>query len=87
MILVALTPADSVPVVTQAELRNVTDAKEETLRQWDRRLESIFNDYQTHPERIRSLRVTMEERLLLAFAGLINQLRQEDLGIQRYVWR
>lgn len=87
MLLVALTPADSVPVVTQADLRDVTDAKVEALRQWDRRLESIFSDYQTHPERIRSLRVNMEERLLLAFAGLINELRQEDLGIQRYVWR
>jgi hypothetical protein len=29
----------------------------------------------------------MEERLLRAFAGLINQLRQEDLGIEQYVWR
>lgn len=29
----------------------------------------------------------MEESLLRAFAGLINQLRQEDLGIESYVWR
>lgn len=29
----------------------------------------------------------MEERLLRAFAGLINQLRQEDLGIEQYIWR
>jgi hypothetical protein len=29
----------------------------------------------------------MEERLLRAFAGLINQLRQQDLGIERYIWR
>jgi len=29
----------------------------------------------------------MEERLLRAFAGLINQLRQEDLGIVQYIWR
>ena len=29
----------------------------------------------------------MEDRLLRAFAGLINQLRQQDLGIERYIWR
>ncbi len=29
----------------------------------------------------------MEERLLRAFAGLINQLRQEDLGIEQYTLR
>jgi hypothetical protein len=29
----------------------------------------------------------MEERLVRAFAGLINQLRQQDLGIKRYIWR
>lgn len=29
----------------------------------------------------------MEERLLRAFAGLINRLRQEGLGIEGYVWR
>ena len=29
----------------------------------------------------------MEESLLRAFAGLINQLRQEDLGIEQYIWR
>ena len=29
----------------------------------------------------------MEERVVRAFAGLINQLRQEDLGIEQYIWR
>jgi hypothetical protein len=29
----------------------------------------------------------MEDRLFRAFAGLINQLRQQDLGIERYIWR
>lgn len=42
--------------------------------------------YQNHPKRIRLLRANMEDRTVLAFAGLINQLRQEDLGIERYVW-
>lgn len=87
MLLNALTPPDTVPWVTEADLRDVSDAKEEALRQWDARLAAIFDEYQTHPQRLRPLRTGMEERLLRAFAGLINQLRQQDLGIERYIWR
>lgn len=83
----ALTPPDTVPTVTEADLRDVSDAKAEALTGWNARLESIFNQYQNHQQRLRPLRTAMEERLLRAFAGLINQLRQEDLGIERYVWR
>ena len=87
MLLNALTPPDTVPNLTEADLRDVSDAKEEALNAWDTRLENIFNEYQNHPQRLRPLRSAMEERLLRAFAGLINQLRQEDLGIERYTWR
>lgn len=87
MLLDALTPPDSVPVVSEADLRDVSDAKDETLSAWDARLESILGEYQTHPQRLRPLRAAMEERLVRAFAGLINQLRQEDLGIEQYIWR
>ena len=87
MLLTALTPPDSVPWVTEADLRDVTDAKEETLRQWDARLTAIFEEYENHPQRLRPLRAAMEDHLLRAFAGLINQLRQQDLGIERYIWR
>lgn len=80
MLLNALTPSDTVPWVTEADLRDVSDAKEEALRQWDARLTAIFEEYQTHPQRLRPLRAAMEERLLRAFAGLINQLRQQDRG-------
>lgn len=73
--------------MTEADLRDVSDAKEEALRQWDTRLAVIFEEYETHPQRMRPLRTAMEERLLRAFAGLINQLRQQDLGIERYIWR
>jgi hypothetical protein len=38
MLLNALTPPDTVPWVTEADLRDVSDAKEEALRQWDARL-------------------------------------------------
>ena len=83
----ALTPADTAPWVTEADLRDVSDAKEAVLREWDMRLTAIFEEYQSHPQRLRPLRTAMEERLLRAFAGLINQLRQQDLGIERYIWR
>lgn len=71
----------------EADLRDVSDAKEEALRQWDIRLTAIFEEYETHPQRLRPLRTAMEGRLLRAFAGFINQLRQQDLGIERYIWR
>lgn len=87
MLLNALTPPDTVPAVTESDLRDVTDAKDEILDHWSVRLEGIFNEYQTHPQRSRPLRVAMEERLLRAFAGLINQLRSEALGIERCIWR
>ncbi|MCA3642475.1 MAG: hypothetical protein IOC63_11555 [Methylobacterium sp.] len=87
MLLNALTPQDTVPWVTEADLRDVSDAKEEALRQWDTRLTAIFEEYETHPQRLRPLRTATEERLLRAFAGLVNQLRQQDLGIERYIWR
>lgn len=87
MLLNALTLPDTVPWVTEADLRDVSDAKEEALRQWDARLTAIFEEYETHPQRLRPLRAAMEERLMRAFAGLINQLRQQDLGVERYIWR
>ncbi|MDD9720079.1 hypothetical protein PVW51_05215 [Sulfitobacter sp. PR48] len=87
LLLNALTPPDTVPTVTKADLRDVSDAKEEALDAWDLRLESIFSEYENHQQRLRPLRTAMEERLLRAFAGLINQLRQEDLGIVQYIWR
>lgn len=87
MLLNALTPPDTVPNLTGAELRNVAGAKEEALNAWDMRLESIFSEYQDHPRLHRPLRSAMEQRLLRASSGLINQLRQEDLGIERYTWR
>ena len=87
MLLNALTPPDTVAVVTETDLRDVSDAKDEALDAWDAHLESIFSEYRNHPQRLRPLRTTMEERLLRAFAGLINQLRQENLGIEQYIWR
>lgn len=87
MLLNALTPPDTVPTVSEADLRDVSDAKAEALDAWDAQLGIIFIDYQNHPQRLRPLRLAMEERLVRAFAGLINQLRQEDLGIEQYTWR
>ena len=87
LLLTALTPPDTVPWVTEADLREVSDAKDVALRQWEALLTAIQEAYQTHPQRLRPVQTAMEERLLRAFAGLINQLRQQDLGIERYIWR
>lgn len=87
MLLNTLTLPDTVPTVSESDVRNVSDAKAEALNAWDVCLESIFGEYQNHQQRLRPLRTAMEERLLRAFAGLINQLRQEDLGIVQYIWR
>lgn len=87
MLLNTLTPPDTVPTVSASDLRDVSDAKTEALNAWDARLGSIFSEHQNHPQQLRPLRMAMEERLLRAFAGLINQLRQEGLGIEQYIWR
>jgi SPP1 gp7 family putative phage head morphogenesis protein len=87
MLLNALTPPDTVPRVAEADLRDVSDATDEALRQWEARLKALHDEYQTHPQRLRPVQTSMEERLLRAFAGLINQLRQQDLGIETYSWR
>jgi SPP1 gp7 family putative phage head morphogenesis protein len=87
MLLNALTPPDTVPWVAEADLRDVSDAKDEALRQWEARLTALHEAYQTHNQRLRPVQTHMEERLLRAFAGLINQLRQQDLGIETYIWR
>ena len=75
------------PWVAEADLRDVSDAKDEALRQWEARLTALHEAYQTHNQRLRPVQTHMEERLLRAFAGLINQLRQQDLGIETYIWR
>lgn len=49
MLLTALTPPDTVPTVSEADLRDVLDAKAEVLDAWDACLESIFGEYQNHP--------------------------------------
>ncbi|MEH6751876.1 MAG: hypothetical protein V7698_16480 [Paracoccaceae bacterium] len=75
MLLNALTQLDAVPRVTEADLRDVSDAKEEVLRRWDARLTTIFEEYQTHPQRLRPLRAAMEERKLLLDGDVLISLQ------------
>lgn len=44
MLLNALTLPDTVPTVSESDLRDVSDAKAEALNAWDVRLESIFGE-------------------------------------------
>lgn len=48
LLLNALAYPDTVPWVTEADLRDVSDAKDEALRQWDTRLTALFEEYKTH---------------------------------------
>lgn len=86
MILSALTLPDTPPLYSEDDLLPAAEIIDQVLQHWDDRLEDIYLRYQNHPQRLRPLRKNMEDRTALSFAGLINQLRQEDLGIDRYVW-
>lgn len=86
MLLQALGPIFS-PPLHETDLLNMASARSEALAEWDRRFEIIWEEWETHPERIRSARQSMERRLLHSFSGLINELRQRALGIELYIWR
>lgn len=82
-----LTMPDTAPMVSEADLLELSEIKDAALVQWDERVERIYEEYHSHQQRLRPLRIGMEERLLRAFSGAINQIRQQDLGIERYIWR
>lgn len=86
MILNALTPPDTAPCVTPADLADLSALREEALRHWDLRLAAIAADHATHPQRLRPAREAMEDRLLRAWGGAVNRIRQQELGIESYVW-
>ena len=74
------------PPLEEQDLPNIDTATSETLAVWDQRLARIWAEWQSHPQRLRPLRQAMEERLLRSYAGLINEIRQRDLGIEQYTW-
>ena len=77
-----------VPVATnfQAKSESIT-ARTEMLALWERRIEVIWSEWHSHPQRLRPIREAMEQHLLRAFAGLINELRQHAMGFSHYIWR
>ena len=85
MLLQALVALDSPPL--RDDLLSVASARSEALAEWDRRFEIIWGEWASHPRRIRSARQSMERLLLHSFSGLINELRQRELGIELYIWR
>lgn len=74
------------PPLEDMDLPSIADATNEVLAEWDQRLAVIWGEWNTYPQRLRPLRQAMEERLLRGYAGLINEIRQRDLGIEQYVW-
>ena len=85
MLLAVLAGSYDPPLEAQ-DLPNIDSATSETLAVWDQRLASIWAEWQSHPQRLRPLRLAMEERLLRSYAGLINEIRQRELGIEQYTW-
>ncbi|MEX5729044.1 hypothetical protein Ga0609869_002397 [Rhodovulum iodosum] len=75
------------PPLTGADLTDMSSARSATLAEWDRRMETIWAEWHSHPQRLRPIRQSMEDGLLTGFRGLVNELRQRALGIEQYVWR
>jgi hypothetical protein len=84
MLLNVLADAYEPPLEMQG-LPDISGAMTETLGEWDQRLATIWAEWNSHPQRLRPIRHTMEERLLRSHAGLINEIRQRDLGIEQFV--
>ncbi len=57
------------------------------LAEWERRIESLWDEYSERPGRLVPLRRSMEANLIASFAGLTNERRQRGLGIDQYIWR
>lgn len=75
------------PPLTEKDLPSVEDSRDETLSLWEERIEVIWDEWHSHPQRLRPVREAMEQHLLRGFAALINELRQRALGIRQYTWR
>lgn len=73
--------------ISPDDFPDVSDAVEQTLEEWDSRLGVIWAEWNSHPQRLRPIRQSMEERLLRSFIGLVGELRQRALGVEFYVWR
>lgn len=78
---------DAMTALGPADVPDVSVARAATLDEWDSRLSVIWSEWNSHPQRLRPLRQSMEEGLLRGFSGLINELRQRELGVERYTWR
>lgn len=85
MFLDALANAYEPPLISQ-DIPHISDATSETLNEWDQRLTAIWAEWNSHPQRLRPVRLAMEERLLRSYGGLINEIRQRDLGIEQFIW-
>jgi hypothetical protein len=75
------------PPLTGADIPAMTSTRNAVLAEWDRRLETIWTEWGSHPQRLRPIRQSMEDGLLTGFRGLVNESRQRALGIELYVWR
>lgn len=75
------------PPLTAPEIPDVSASREAILAEWDRRISTIWAEFKSHPARLRPNRALAEEAMLRGFSGLINEIRQRQLGVTHYIWR
>ena len=75
------------PPLTLESLNIPASAGSDTLAEWANRLAVIWNEWHVFPERLPAIIAAMEEGLLRAMRGALNETLQRSLGIEQYVWR
>ncbi|RVT84225.1 hypothetical protein DXV76_11085 [Rhodobacteraceae bacterium CCMM004] len=86
LLLAAIGDAFSPPLAID-DLADLSEARGAALDAWDRRMDALWEEWESHPARLRPVRQAMQEGRALGFRGLVNELRQRALWIEQYVWR
>ncbi len=75
------------PPLTNTDLIDARGDMDAALAEWERRVETLWDEWPERPGRFTPLRRSLEANLIASFAGLINERRQRSLGIDQYIWR
>jgi hypothetical protein len=73
--------------IDPVDLPDVSDIRLAMLAEWESRLAAIWAEWNSHPQRLRPVRASMEVTPLSGFASLVSETRQRALGVEQYVWR
>jgi SPP1 gp7 family putative phage head morphogenesis protein len=75
------------PTTPTASPADISGYRAAALESWEGKILAIHDEWGARPDRFHSIRRSMEDGLVIAFSGLINEARQRALGIDSYVWR